>query len=62
MEEDLLIDADDKGERVANLDILCHEPLGCVSVEDAHAGARHGCGGGEGRCPQVAGEGVGELS
>ena len=52
----LLINADDKRQGVANLDILCHQPLRSLPVEDPHAGGRHGgCGSQGGRAQATGG-------
>ena len=41
----LIVDADNKGQGVTDLDILGHESLRGLPKEDPHAGGRHGCRG-----------------
>ena len=56
-DRDLLINADDKRQGVPNLDILCHQSLWSLPVEDPHAGGRHGrCGSQGGRAQATGGE------
>ena len=50
----LVVDADHQSQGVADLDVLGHQTLGWLSVEDPHAGGRHGCCGCERSRPQGA--------
>ena len=45
----LVINADHQSQGVTNLDILRHQTLGWFTIEDPHAGGRHGSSGSE-RC------------
>ena len=54
-DRDLLINTDDKRQGVSNLDVLSHQPLGSLPVEDPHAGGRHGSCGSQRGCAQATG-------
>ena len=50
----LVVDADHQSQGVADLDVLGHQTLGRLPVEDPHAGGGHGSCGCQRSCPQGA--------